>query len=991
MAALKPWYKVVTPREDLREGRPLDASEFAVHLDQIRDNRAPAVYQKPEQFFERTYLTQSLTALAAEVIRRLSGERTETSAVFNMATQFGGGKTHALTLLYHLATHGAAADRWQGVRRLLDRAGMSTVPHAATAVFVGTEFDSITGRGGDDGTPLRKTPWGEIAFQLVGKAGVEVLADHEKQMTAPAGDVIRKFLPKNTPCLILVDELMNYVSRSRKSGMATQLYSFLHNLSEEARGCNNVVLAVSIPASELDMSADDQSDYERFKKLLDRVGKAVIMSAEAETSEIIRRRLFEWDERAVSQEGKVLLSREALQTCSDYAAWVIAHRQQLPDWFPADHARDAFAATYPFHPLVLSVFERKWQTLPRFQQTRGILRLLALWVAKAYQEGFKGAHRDPVIGLGTAPLDDLLFRAALFEQLGEHRLEAAVTTDICGKKDSHAVRLDNEAVDTIKKARLHRKVATTIFFESNGGQLHAEATVPEVRLAVAEPELDIGNVETVLETLGSSSYFLSVERNRYRFSLSPNLNKLLADRRASIQPAQIEERMRAEIQKVFAAGPSVERVYFPEKSGQIPDRRALTFVVLTPDLSMQDEKKIVQLVDTMTREYGTSARTFKSALIWCVTDAAAVLREEVRKVLAWEAIYDEEDTLRLDEGQKRQLAENLKKAQRDVKEAVWRTYKNILLLDKNNTIRVVDLGLVHSSAADTIVTFILNRLRKDGDVEEGVSPNFLVRNWPPAFTEWSTKSVRYAFFASPQFPRLLNGDVAKEAIAKGVSESRLAYVGKTGSGEYDPFFYGGGLSADEVEFSEDVFIISKETAERYKRPPQLSSLVLAPEQVQTQPGQQHTFIARGFDQDGRAMAPGDLTWTATGGAVDQYGVFLAGQEEGRFVVTATAGAVRGSATVIITRAPASPLSPTPKLRSGKMRWTGEVPPQKWMNFYTKVLSRFAASKGLKITLTVEVSQDGGASEQKIEETRVALRELGLNDNVSVEGNEEEKA
>ena len=37
MANIKPWYKVATPREDLREGKPLDASEFAVHLDQIRD------------------------------------------------------------------------------------------------------------------------------------------------------------------------------------------------------------------------------------------------------------------------------------------------------------------------------------------------------------------------------------------------------------------------------------------------------------------------------------------------------------------------------------------------------------------------------------------------------------------------------------------------------------------------------------------------------------------------------------------------------------------------------------------------------------------------------------------------------------------------------------------------------------------------------------------------------------------------------------------
>ena len=65
MPTLKPWYKIVTPREDLREGRPLDASEFAVHLDQVRDGRAPTDYQKPERFFDRTYLTQNMTGPVA--------------------------------------------------------------------------------------------------------------------------------------------------------------------------------------------------------------------------------------------------------------------------------------------------------------------------------------------------------------------------------------------------------------------------------------------------------------------------------------------------------------------------------------------------------------------------------------------------------------------------------------------------------------------------------------------------------------------------------------------------------------------------------------------------------------------------------------------------------------------------------------------------------------------------------------------------------------
>ena len=115
MAKLKPWYQVVTPREDLRDNRPLDASEFAVHLDHVRDGRAHADYVKPERFFDRTYMTASLLDLAAQVLRRLSGIQVETSAVFNMATQFGGGKSHSLTALYHLGKHGEEAKSWNGV------------------------------------------------------------------------------------------------------------------------------------------------------------------------------------------------------------------------------------------------------------------------------------------------------------------------------------------------------------------------------------------------------------------------------------------------------------------------------------------------------------------------------------------------------------------------------------------------------------------------------------------------------------------------------------------------------------------------------------------------------------------------------------------------------------------------------------------------------------------------------------------------------------
>ncbi|MFC1654178.1 ATP-binding protein [Myxococcota bacterium] len=911
--ALKPWYKVVTPREDLREGEPLDASEFAVHLDHVREGRAPADYQEPDRFFERTFLTKSLKELATGVLRRLSGSKVETSPIYNLTTQFGGGKTHALTLLYHLASNGQKAKQWKGVPSLLDGAGAKSVPSGSVAVFVGTEFDSLTGRGGKDGTPLRKTPWGEIAFQFGDKKGFSVVAKHDEEKTAPSTEVIRQFLPSDKPVLILLDELLNYMGRNRKSGLTGQLYSFIQNLSEEVRAQENVVLVVSLPSLLDEMTPEDEADFDRFQKMLDRLGRAMMMSAEAETSEIIRRRLFEWG--GLPDDGK--------KTATEYAQWILEHRALVPTWFPVDNAREAIAATYPFHPALLSVFERKWQQLPRFQQTRGILRLLALWVSNAYQAGFKGAHKDPLICMGTAPIDDPLFRSALFDQLGTSKLEGAMTTDISGKKDSHALRLDKEAIDAIKKARLHQKIATTIFFESNGGQAKAEATLPEIRLAAAEPVLDVGNIETALEELTNTCYYLSADKNRYRFSLSPNLNKLLADRRASVPPKKVDERVRAEVHKVFAAGSGVERCYFPEKSGQITNAASLTFIVLSPDQAVT-EKSTKDFVDSATKEHGTSARTFKSALIWIAPDGPDTLRDEARKVLAWEDIDDEKVELRLDDTQKRRLSENIKKAQRDLKEAVWRTYKNVLLLGKDGGWKNVDLGLVHSSNEENLVKLILKRLCGEGDVEEkSVSPSFLARNWAAAFNEWSTRAVRDAFFASPQFPRLLNPDSIKDTISKGVENGMLGYVGKKADGTYEPFLWKTSLDPSDVEISDDTFLILKETAEAYNKgePATTPGPILPP---------------------GLGLGPGPGPKPPPPGS---------GEEESKNVAHLT--------------------------------WKGEIPHQKWMNFYSKVLARFVSGGGMKLTLHVEIAPEGGVSMQKTEETQVALKELGVDDNVEV--------
>lgn len=201
--------------------------------------------------------------------------------------------------------------------------------------------------------------------------------------------------------------------------------------------------------------------------------------------------------------------------------------------------------------------------------------------------------------------------------------------------------------------------------------------------------------------------------------------------------------------------------------------------------------------------------------------------------------------------------------------------------------------------------------------------------------EWSTKSVRDAFYASSKFPRLLKPDAVKETISRGLDAGTVAYVGKTKDGGYEPFVYKRSLGAADVEVADDVYLIVRERAEEY----------LVKKATPTPP------------TGGTQPTPGP-----TGG---------------------TGGPAPTGTPTGPTPAPGGASEPPPGLEISGFRWTGEISPQKWMNFYTKVLSRFATAGGLKLTVTVDVDPPGGTAMSKVGETKVALRELGLPEDVAV--------
>ena len=280
--ALEPWYKVATLRKEVREGRSFNPDEFAIHLEQVVGGTAPEDYRDAGQFFARTCFTRALREHSGMVLRRLAGETTNTSPVMTLVTQFGGGKTHTLTALYHLVTAGQKVGSFDGVADLLKDAGLSKAPQAKVAVFVGNAWDPQEGR---------ETPWIDLARQIAGDKGVEELGKNAKT-TPPGTEALgRLFAAANAPVLVLFDEVLNFFNRHRK--LSEPFHAFIQNLTVSMTATTRGAALISLPRSQVEMTEFDLQWQDKITKVVRRVAKDLIANDETEISEVVRRRLFD--------------------------------------------------------------------------------------------------------------------------------------------------------------------------------------------------------------------------------------------------------------------------------------------------------------------------------------------------------------------------------------------------------------------------------------------------------------------------------------------------------------------------------------------------------------------------------------------------------------------------------------------------------------------------------------------------------------------------
>ncbi|MDW8362488.1 MAG: DUF499 domain-containing protein [Myxococcales bacterium] len=812
---MEPWYRVCTLRKEVREGRSFNPDEFAIALEQVVAGTAPEDYRDPVQFFARTCFTRALRQHCAMVLQRLAGRTASTAPVLTLITQFGGGKTHTLTALYHLAKHGEAAASLPGVADMLREAGLAIVPKAKVAVFVGNAWDP---------KPGVETPWIDLALQLAGEAGVAALGPAAKT-TAPGTEAIsRLFAAADAPVLVLFDEVLNYINRHRAH--AEPFHAFIQNLTVAATSITHGACVVSLPRSQVEMTDWDVQWQDRIAKVVRRVARDLIVNDEAEIAEVVRRRLFE------DLGGE----RTRRHVARQFADWCFERRAQLPpEWTAVDSAATEakareqlarrFEASYPFHPATLSVFQRKWQSLPQYQQTRGTLAMLAQWVALAAADGFRKARNEPLITLGSAPLDEPGFRSVVLGQLGESRLVVAIEADIAGEH-AHARALDADHRGPLRD--IHRRVGTAILCESSGGQTDKSAHLPELRFALGEPGLDTTSIDNAATALQERAYYVRrVGTDGFRIGHQFTLKKVVNDRRASLdEEKDVKPAVRKLVEEQFRRGAPVPVVTFPADGADVPDGPRLTLVVVDPDRAWTGGEPLRAQIAEWTKRRGNAPRLYPAALVWCVKKPGRELQEKVELELAWKRVEREvaEGVLgdELGASQREELRTSLREAGEAARDEVWASYRYVVLADPQEPdgLRVLDLGAGHVSAHVTLGARVLAALQSEALVSASIGAGYLDRNWPPALRAsgaWALPSLRQSFLDG-SLTRLENPEaVLRAKIVELVQKGEFGLAsGPRADGGYDRVWFEEPLSPDEVAFEPGLFLLRRDEARRLK-------------------------------------------------------------------------------------------------------------------------------------------------------------------------------
>lgn len=776
------------PRVDVLQGGLAD-NHFAAQLDEVvRNPGGYPVYGDPTEFFQLTYPTQGLKDLLARTFGRLTGAKVEGAqhGVIRSETSFGGGKTHSLIAVYHLA-RGA---RPLNIHEFIDPV---LLPESSqVAAVVADTLDPLNGL--ETNGIVTHTLWGEMGAQL-GPDASDILRWSDEERTAPGKETLGAAIG-GRPTVIIIDEIAQHLRQLASSGnadvrrTAEAVPVFLKNLFELAAGDPTVVVILTLATrqdafgketDELRELLDEFGGDSAFKEAESVVarftsGSSIVKpAADDEIAQILKRRLFEKVDPAAA--------RAAAGAYRFYYEQLIERGEQLTGGADQPGTYAALVeSSYPFHPELVRVLDKRLSTIPNFQRARGALKLLAEVVHGIWTRG----DAAEVINVADIDYDSEPVLAHLTFGLGRPDFETVARADFVGA-GSHSAQVDDTRF--AGRARFATRASHTVFTHSlemvtTAGAGRADAVLGTVRVG-DDPEV----VSEALGALDQVAWFLDYTGSRWRFSTEPNANNIVSEAAQNVPNSKVNAELEDRIRATFPTDGLVEAIHFPSGPAGVRDEANLRLVVMHHDdltiigsAPTPPPSKVVDIFD----RHGASEniRKFRNAVMFLVADTDGVegMRERIRSDLAAQAVVA--DAARMAEFApevQKKLRSIADTAKLNARVALTRCFRHLYFpaADKaNNYLRHEELPPRSQGEVEKAQTkVLLATLTELGKVRtQTPSTDYLAQKaWPKNAEEVSTQQVADAFWADPGAQITLDATLLRDAIRDGVRNGTWVY------------------------------------------------------------------------------------------------------------------------------------------------------------------------------------------------------------------------
>jgi hypothetical protein len=819
---MKPWREVAHPHPDVLEGT-FQQSEFAADITAVSTGKATKEYQDAASFFQRTFITEGMRLLLTSVAKRLNGQGGD--PVIQLQTAFGGGKTHTMLAVYHLATRSCAIKDLVGIPALLDQAGLMDVPKSRIAVLDGTNL--APGQPWKQGSQTINTLWGELAWQLGGETGFALVKDADANGTSPGKDVLKTLLERHAPCVVLIDELVAYIrqfpdSQALSGGTYDSNLSFVQALTEAAKLVPNALLLASLPESEVEAgSSKGQAALAALEKTFGRVQALWKPVATEEAFEIVRRRLFE----PVSDDA----ARE--EVCRAFAQAYVAEGAKLPGETQEARYHDRLVQAYPIHPELFDRLYEDWTTIQGFQRTRGVLKLMAKVIYRLWKDN----NADLMIMPGSLPLYDGSTRNELTYYLAAG-WDAVLDKDIDGDR-AETTELENKE-PRFGSYNAARRVARTLFLGSAPAAAGAKPGIrgldrARVLLGCFQPGQTSSTYVDALGRLADRLHYLNSsgdktqDATRFWFDTRANLRREMEDRKSRFnEQNEVRGKLAEVLRKLAGAGGGFDGVHVFTPHADVPDDSALRLCFLPPEkYYLKSEPRLAadEIVEFV-RNNGPKPRYRGNRLLFVAPDQTSLgrLRDSIRTALAWASITDDvkDGRLNIDRLQEQQAKKEQVTAEEVLPRVARECYKWLLCpvmahpTDKQIMVEAFPLNPAGNAYGSEI-----ERVSIDNELIIATWSPVHLRNklrelyWKPeksavgAMLFWED-TQRYLYL-----PRLKDRTVLAQAIVKGAATKDFfgtAY-GQTADG-FEGFKFGDA----NIQLDDTLLLIEPEAAKTHE-------------------------------------------------------------------------------------------------------------------------------------------------------------------------------